>query len=305
MQLKVKLLSLIILFALVSCQPTPEIPVQPEFTEISTPTSLPTVTPTMTSTPIAETVVFQENASPNGEWTGTVILTSSETSKDLLFKVSRNHNNHSWIIEQKDVNKDDNPLPGFTYPYIFKWSQDGKYLYYSHLPTFNDGCFGYFQPGGLDLIKFDLSNGEEVTLRDDKATWMALSPDEEKLAYIGTFGGNVSILDFEEKTTTTFQLPKVENPQNFVTDTSDIYWSPDGKSLIYAHYIGACELIFPFSYIFQLFPETGQQTILVDNSEESFRPIEWNVERQILLEDSENKKWWLDATTKEITPANK
>lgn len=297
---KTKFFFLILLFTLTSCKSTPEPLVISPATETLTPVPLPTDSFTPTITLVAETVVFEESTSPNEEWTGIVTITSRETSKDLLFKITNNRNDQIWIIEQTDVSKDGNPLPGFMYPYIFKWSQDGKYLYYSHLSTFNDGCFGYFSPGGFDLIKFDLSTGNSILLREDKATWMALSPDEKRLAYIDTFGGNVSILDIDSGIAQIYPLPSVKNEDNFVTDTSDLYWSPDGKSLVYAHYIGACDLIVPFSYVIQLFPDDHKQIILIENSDKGYIPIEWNIQDNILLRDSEGKQWRLDPTTKEI-----
>ncbi|MBN8658469.1 MAG: hypothetical protein J0M11_22225 [Anaerolineae bacterium] len=297
-----KIIFLYLVFVLVSCQATPNKPTQLEFTKTFTPASISTVTPVFTNTPVAETVVFEENTSPSEEWTGVVSVTTLDTQKNVNFIVVNNVNNQKWTLEDINFLEPDNPLNGFKYPYIFKWSNDGRYIYYSHLSTGGDGCFGLYKPGGFDLIKFDLLEGTSVIIKDDGATWMTLSHDEKKLAFIDTYGGSVSVLNIQNKITTNFPLPDLENAHGFVNDTSDIYWSPDDSSLIYGYYIGVCDFIFPASYIIQIFPELNYQKVLIENSSESYEPIKWDNQNYILLEDSENKKWWLNATTKEITP---
>ena len=279
-----------------------------EFTATVKPTitTIPTLTniPVSTITPDVKTVIFEESTSPNTEWTGIITMTTQGENKDLLFKVFNNSTQQELIVEEVDIDEIENPPPGgFFYPYIFKWSQDNTYLYYSYLPNFNDGCFGYFEPGGLSLKRLDLSNGEVVTIREGWATWMTFSPDEKRLAYIDTFGGNVSIIDIQDGKEQTFSLPTIKNELGMTTDTSDMHWSPDGKSLIYAHYVGKCDLLVPYSYIIQLYPDTNQQTILVDHDEHGYVPIEWNIQDKILLRNNESRTWWFNPITKEITPA--
>ncbi|HNH26071.1 MAG TPA: hypothetical protein PKJ84_11140 [Anaerolineales bacterium] len=300
----IKLLSLSFVFVLMSCQVTPNKPTQLELTKTFTPASVPTVTPVFTNTPVAETVVFEENMSPNGEWTGVVSVTTRDTQKNVNFIVVNNINNQKWTLEDINFLEPDNPLNGFKYPYVFMWSKDGRYMYYSHLSMGGDGCFGHFKPGGSDLIKFDLLLGIFVVIKEDSATWMALSPDEEKLAFVDMYGGNVSVLDIQKGITASFPLPDLEDAQGYYNDTSDIYWSPEGDSLVYAYYIGVCDFIYPASYIIQVFPESNYQKILIENSEESYEPVKWDIEDKILLEDYDNKQWWLDVTTKEISPVN-
>ena len=273
----------------------------PIFTPITKSTSTPAFIPTLET----EIAVFEESTSPDGLWTGTVILTTQGEYKDLLFKVLNKTTGKEWIIEQIDVDKvESHPPGGFFYPYILKWSQDNNYLYYSYLSTGGDGCFGYFQPGGFGLKRFDLSSGNIVEIRSDWATWMALSPDEKRLAYIADWGESVSILDMENGKEQSYPLPPIKNEVGVITDTSDLYWAPDGKSLVYVHYVGVCDLVVPISYIIQLFPVSGQQNILVSQSEEGLYPIEWNVQDKVLLQNFNDGRFWLDLSTKEITPTN-
>lgn len=271
---------------------------------ISTPIPKSTSTPKLTPTLETETVVFEESTSPDGAWTATITRTIRGKNYNLHFAVKNSQNNQNWIVENLDFTEPENPLVGYKYPYVFKWSEDGNYLYYSHLSTGGDGCFGYFQPGGFGLNRFDLSNGNVVEIRSDRATWMALSPDEKRLAYIADWGANVSILNMENGQEQSYPLPPVKNELGMITDTSDLYWAPDGKSLVYAHYIGVCDLLIPVSYIIQLFPDTNQQKILVSHNEEGYHPIEWNIQDKILLQNFEDEKVWLNLITEEITPAD-
>lgn len=274
---------------------------RPIFTLTST--AKPADTPTLTITPEVNTVTLEESTSLDEKWTAIISLTTQDRDKKLDFRVSSKSANKEWVVDQVEWNELQTSSSMVPFPYVFQWSQDNNYLYYSYLPNFADGCFRYSRPGGFDLQEFDLNTGEISTIRTGESTWMAMSPDEKQLAYIDTFGGNVSILDVDNKTEQTFPLPSVENEMGFVTDTSDLYWAPDGKSLIYAHYVGACDMIVPISYVIQLFPDTGKQKTLVSYSEEGFYPIEWNIQEEVLLRDLHGNRFLLNPVTKEITPA--
>jgi len=302
--------TLILLIILTSCTTAPTQTLSVNFTVTSKPTIIiPTNESTNTplpptSTPEIETVIVEESTSLDGIWTAMISLTTQERDKKLDFRVSNKSTNKEWIVEQLEWNELQTPSSWVPFPYIFKWSKDNDYLYYSYEPNFNDGCFGIFKPGGLKLDRLDLTTGEIVAILDGGGTWMSLSPNEKQLAYIKSFGGNVSILDIENGKTQNYPLPPIENKMQYTTDTSDLYWSPDGKSLIYAHYIGACDLMIPYSYIFQLFPDTGQQKVLVDHSEQGYIPDEWTVQDKVLLRDTNGDRFLLDVTTKEITRIN-
>ena len=283
-----------------SCISTPSQETAVESTD--TPKPIPADTPSPTNTPEIKTVILGESESIDGSWTAIISLTTQERDKKLDFRVSSKSENKEWIIEQTEWNEIQTSSSMVPFPYIFQWSQDNNHLYFSYLPNFNDGCFGYFRPGGFDLKQLDLITGEITTVRSGGSTWMALSPDEKQLAYIDTFSGSVSILDIENKTEKTFQLPSIENEMEFVTDTSNLYWAPDGKSLVYAHFIGACDMIVPISYIIQLYPDTGQQKVLVNQSEDGLYPIEWNIQDNILIKNSNGEMFWLSPLTLEVIP---
>lgn len=87
------------------------------------------------------------------------------------------------------------------------------------------------------------------------------------------------------------------------TVTRNTIWSPDGKTLIYAHHLGFCDYKVWFSYIIQVNLSTQQQTILIEHNKNGYVPIEWNIQDRIVLKDNDDNLWWLNPNTKEIDPA--
>lgn len=133
---------------------------------------------------------------------------------------------------------------------------------------------------------------------------MALSPNEKKLAYIEDWGPDITILEIDKKAKTVFTLPEIQNDLGMETDTSHIIWSPNGKALIYAHLLGVCDYKIWYSYIIHVNLETQQKTILVKHNDQGYIPLEWNNTNRILLKDNDDINWWLNPSTKEITPVN-
>lgn len=267
-----------------------------------TPTIIPTETITPTNTPEISTDVLDKSTSPDGTWTATITRTKQDKNYHLLFTVSSSSKNQTWVVEDLKFYEPANPLNGYKYPYIFKWSDDGDSLFYSHLSTGGDGCYILSAPGGFDLRKVDLSNGMIVIIQDGGGTWMALSPDESKLAYISGWDGNVTVLDIKTKTEQTFLLPSIPKEDGFEKTTEYAIWSPDGRNIIYAYLWGSCGE-YLYSYIILVHLQNQQQTILLNRDEHGFIPIKWNIQDKILLKDNENNNWWLNPFTKEIIPA--
>ena len=302
---KIKILSLAYLFILLaSCQVTPEISIHSEATETSSPEPLLTATLALTSTPVAETVVFEENKSPNGEWIGKVTVTTQGINKNVKFSLVNNITGQNWLIENRDFLEPENPLEGFEYPYIFKWSEDGQHLFYSHLSTGGDGCYVTHKPGGFDFHRFDLATGEDIILQATGGTQLALSPDEKKLAYVQNWDSQLTILDFENKNMQVIPLLTITEVQGLVDTIDHILWSPDRTHLVYSYSWGDCGDYF-VSNIIILELDTLSQIFLVENNRNGYIPIEWAKKEQILIKDNEDNQWWLNVTTKEIIPVNK
>jgi WD40 repeat protein len=303
------LISTALIFALVisACRSTPSARTPVAGT---TATSNPTITmtpqststPVPTDTPEISTHIWETSTSPNGEWDATITGTKQGENRTLFFKVANNRRYKIWEVENVGFAEPENPMNGFRYPYIFDWSEDGRYLYYSHLSTGGDGCYILSRPGGFDLKRFDLATGEDVTILDKGGTWLALSPDESKLAYISGWDGNVTVLDMESKQERTIPLSSITEVPGMVDTTGHAFWSPDGNHLVYAFLWGDCGDYY-YSYIIDFDLRTQKQSVLIDQDEHGYVPIGWSTPDKILLEDNQATYWWLNPTTKQITPA--
>ena len=271
-------------------------------TTTETYTTVPSVTPSLTNTPETKLYIPEDSTSPNGEWRGVVTITTIGEDINILFELSNTASGQVWQIENKDIKKPENPMDGYLYPYVFKWPDNDNFLYYSHLTTGGDGCYIPSKPGGYDLRKINLSTGEETLILDKRGTWLALSPDETKLAYVQGWDGNVTLLDIKSQTEQMIPLPSITNVDGAVDTTDYVLWSPDGNSFIYAFLWGDCGW-YLFSYVMYFDVNTQKQTVLINHDQHGYIPVEWNEQGKILLLDNEDNNWWLDPTTKEIIPA--
>jgi len=222
----------------------------------------------------------------------------------MTFTITNNADNSEQIIEEIEI-------PGpirfpvvFDYPYVFQWSKDSRSFYFSHLSSFVDGCFAVSRPGGAGLKRYDLSSSSIITIHEDHAEWMALSPNEKQLAYIGAYSGIIFVMDMESNSTQPFVPTAIDN-SNISYYADFIYWSPDGKSLVYSYFADPCnpEMYPPDRYLVQLFPNLNQLKILLSPNEHDYIPSGWDIQDKIVLEDNNNNLWWLNPNTKEITPA--
>ena len=264
------------------------------------PTAQPTNTPSSTNTPEIKTHILDESVSPDGLWNAMIIRTIQGENYNIKFTVLNNFGDQTWVIENLDF-KEPEPLVGYHYPYIFKWSDNGKYLYYSHLTTGGDGCYVPSRPGGFDLRRVDLLSGEDVVIQEEGGTWLALSPDESKLAYVQGWDGNVTLLNIENQIEQIIPLPPITDVYGLVDTTDYIFWSPDGNSFVYAFLWGDCGDYF-FSYIMHFDINTQKQTVLINHDEHGYIPVEWKEQDKILLLDNADNNWWLNPIKKEIIP---
>ena len=245
MNSKLTIYIFVLLVLLPSCTPLPTQapPISSAVTatpKISPATQLTNI-PSPTSTPETRVYIPEDSASPNGEWRGVVTVTTIGKDTNILFELSNSNNSKIWQVENKDFKEPENPMDGYLYPYIFKWSDNGSHLYYSYLTTGGDGCYIPSEPGGYSLRKFDLSTSEDTLILEKRGTWLALSPDETKLAYVQDWDGNVTLLDIENQTEQIVPLPTITDVYSLVDTTDYIIWSPDGSSLVYAFLWGIAE----------------------------------------------------------------
>jgi hypothetical protein len=160
-----------------------------------------------------------------------------------------------WIAEtvtDRDV------WGGFEWAIPLHWSNDGRHLYFSHHVR-GDGCISDFR--GSDLHRLDLQTGEVTEIVPRVGYWLALSPDEQTLAYL-SFERGLVLRDLASGDERQVELDiEADHPETPI-HKSDLLWSPDGNSIVLTVAIDVCGPE-QSTAIVQLDTETLSQTTLV------------------------------------------
>lgn len=286
---------------------TPSLTPKPTATIRSTVLPEPTVPsePTRpTSAPVS--YVTEDFISPDGNWKATIDTTRVEINKNrdllnIVFLVKSTDGKTVSLID--DSAAIDQPLEGYIYPYVFKWSNDGKSLFYSHISTGGDGCFVINKPGGSDLKRLDLNTGDTITLVDG-ATYMALSPQESLLAYNKDWGSFLTIKDLNSLVENDYFSP-AKTIGNIPGNVTDIIWSPDGNYLAYTFIGNPCD--FPAKTSVVLMDVRNRNSkILIDVSETDYYTKEFLDTNTILMVAEQTgvpaAPYLFNILTGEITP---
>jgi len=136
-----------------------------------------------TPNPLTSTVTQWSSPSPDGQFVARGIFStpldgSSNGATFANVSVGVPNGRLYWTL----VN--DWLLPGlgaFT-PQPVQWSKGSKVFYYTNLQSF-DGC-KVLRSNGSDLWSVDMDSGKITQLLPMQASYIALSPDETRLAYI-------------------------------------------------------------------------------------------------------------------------
>ena len=170
-----------------------------------------------------------DSGSPDGSWTSqsrAAFPPADETEfqgqyyTQLL--VTERASGEGWLVVSELA---DTGL-GYTVPQSLQWSQDGRSLYLTNVPR-PDGCAIYVN--GSDLARLDLETGQLVELVPTVGLWLALSPDESRLAYIGSYGRGLVIRDLANGEEVEFSL----DPGKPYA-AGEILWEPEGGGLLLA-----------------------------------------------------------------------
>jgi hypothetical protein len=96
---------------------------------------------------------------------------------------------------------------------VFRWSVDGRYLYYTNTGS-ADGCSRFVN--GTDLYRLDVSNGEVIEiLPEGKTLNLSLSSDESMLAFASS-DGQSEVLAVQDLATGTERSVRLFEPNDRV-----------------------------------------------------------------------------------------
>ena len=272
-----------------------------------------TITPTLANIPETKTVTWSELISPDGKRTAVVFVTTftQPEAEEIELTVISRDGKHRQIVESIHFDRlvylMDLPQRGHIYLKIVQWSVDGKSLYFSKAYPYGTPCsMSWLGQGGADLRKFDLDTGETTVLLDRLAIEMLFSPDKQTLLYTPGFNSQVVLYNVLTHEKTSLPLPDLAdvNPGfELEKNTSGLLWSPDGRFAVYAVLKGICDAPIALSSVIMLIDTSNLSQEIILNEKDGFLPIKWENPNGILLQDNEDSYWWLNPTTKEITPA--
>lgn len=283
------------------------------FTETSSPTStetaissIPSITPEISNNELnlfGMNVQEWVSTSPDGKWVAAGLVAfpkeniGGQQAYIRLMIFSADGKTH-WTIFDKweELNL------GFPIPAPLKWSQNGKYFYFTHRVT-PDGCSAFSLL--TDLQQVNLADGIVTELLPPSAVTLALAPDQSQVAYVGQGDKGLILKDLvtgEERET------EIDPGKEF--DAGNILWSPDGNALSLTLAINPCTGEYGVSKtvwaesttILWVDSETLQQEVLVEEDPRWFITWEWIEPGKITITDGqENSVWHLDVNTGEIT----
>ncbi len=307
-------IGLLLLFA--ACSPTTPVSQLPPTASRSTHTPSPavTLTPLPVNTPIVDTLVtppavsvtptatpvfnnFQVRewaaTSPDGIWvakTTVALPLGSQNQYYTHLSVSHTAEELVWIIEDAWQEWG----LGYTIPHPLHWSRDGYHLYFTHRPV-PDGCSVFVN--GQDLYEFDLRRGSARELAPPVGFWLALSPDETQLAYIGFRNRGLVVRDLASAVERESVLDPGDSYQ-----AGHIIWSPDGAGLVLTLALRPCTTDWAdATSIMYVNTTTLEQTILIHEDNRLFITMAWASENQVLLHDKAGDSWLLDVITGQLS----
>jgi hypothetical protein len=292
-----------LLAALAACAPLAPVPqatVPPRQASTALPTNTPPPRPTATmiavttSTPDPGALTLDwTTTSPDGQWTATSVNARLNTGQDyyVRLRVEGAAGAEVWtaVEEWRPFGM------GYTLPGPVQWSADGQRFYFTNVPH-PDGCLMFVNGGDLHML--DLNTGQVTALMPEQALWIALAPDETRLAYIG-YGERGLIL--RDLATGQEQSVAVEKPTD-LAGLGAMLWSPAGTALVLTAAHEQCAPGAAHS-IFHVDIATGAVRTLVDGDPRGLTTVAWPEVERVQLEDKDGAVWWLDVATGSVSAA--
>ena len=255
------------------------------------------ITSEATVTPIVETIIDQ-SFSPDGMWIAKVAILENRATMRVQSLIDTEL---FWVIpeiKQSGLRR---------IPQAFHWSSDGATLYYTYLPTYGDGCIGRWAWNGLGLYKLALESGITTDITKSTGYWLSISPDEKKLAYLGSqhvsesdTNDVIGVIDLITGNRVETEIETTYDPTTLLWPI-DLVWSPDSRLLVFGLVVNPCEESINRFSIIKVNTLNLEQTILVSELINWYHPYEWKEIEKVVLRESNGQKWELNLNTGEIT----
>lgn len=182
---------------------------------------------------------------------------------------------------------------GYSLPVPMHFSQDGRYLYFTHSVT-PDGC-GLFA-WNSNLQQVELATGQISEIERTAGISLAISPDDTTLALVER---NAETTTLVLRNLLSGEAREIPLNDGEALQAGRIVWSSDGSSLVLTIAHDPCGANWTHSII-KIEADTLSQTTLVDRDARHFWPTQWT-DNTIRLEDVQDNVWSLDAQSGQIS----
>lgn len=281
----------------ISDQPRPTSFPEPSSTTTTAETSTPFVVQS-TTTPARATLLVSpidwtpENGgitvtshAPDGSWTAETIFSEAR----LSLHVTRKDGGLTWLVIDKK-----GPLSiDYPFPSQFRWSSDGRYLYFY-------GTTGryYYHPGddevcdiggiNVDPQRMDLESGEIVPLtlyQPGELEEFSISSNTTTFAYFDP-DREVNMLTLRNLETGGERHVQFDVPAEDDWVVGEVVWAPDESALAFAVVASPCNStgVYPTSFIVVDLNVGTARKVISDNPELSWQ-FEWLDSQVLLLHD--------------------
>jgi len=274
---------------------------EPTTTSNSSPTATlsasPTPTPTTSPAPTWVVDLITTSTSADGNWLAELWRQSEQDKDTRIVSLEVTHSSGTkWIAEVLHTNEF-----YYFYAWPFHWSKDGEFFYFTHRDAISDGCFGFKDSNGSDLWQLNLVTGQVKEIVPKVGGWLALSPDETRLAYLSYWPPQIIVRDFETGEDKTADLEILKEYPHLITYGSHLIWSPDGKYLAFTMELDVCgEIIRPPHSIVLVNANSLEQRTIVSEDERSFFSETWDDASYIILKDFDENTWKLSVLDGEV-----
>lgn len=279
--------------ATTTATPTPSpTPTQPAIEPIE-PTPMRMATPTPEATPEIETWT---STSPDGRWIITGGMSDPFVEGDFeKYRTQLIVASADGAIKWMAVDEVRNWGLGYTFPQVFHWSRDGRYLYFTNVAV-PDGCALF--TGGSDLHRLDLSDGSITPLLAEIGGPLSLSSDEKTLAQIYWNGDALEMVLHD---LASGDERRIELDSHY-EQAGNMIWSPDGQSLMLIAVSKPCLPPDWTQSVIRIDVAQLTLTTLVRDDDRLFSIQAWTEAERVTLIDKDGHEWWMDASTGQLTP---
>lgn len=257
-----------------------------------TPRPTPTVIAVATTTPAPGALDLDwTSTSPDGQWTATALTGNLFEGESYYVRLRVEGSTGAQVWVPVDEWR---PMGlGYTTLGLLQWSADGQRLYFTNVPH-PDGCSLYVNGGDVQVL--DLRTGQVTELMPEQGLWLALSPDETRLAYIGYGMRGLVIRDLAtgQEQSVALERPVPDAPLGAMV------WAPDGSALALTASHDVCGIEGTTS-ILHVDLATGEVRTLVDADARGLTTVAWPDELgQVVLHDANGVEWWVDVESGQL-----